>query len=444
MNRQAIANYWKYYGWEALLALLMSFTAIITFAQGFYIPDSAADNILLALVFSVGVLLYCFSGNYNKRTMIVFSVLFVVIIAVLFLALHAGGKDIVDTKDSATSIYIYYIAALIIPTVVFLLSRTRLGLAVLFLAGIYLYALNAFLKFETKPWCLIIFIHAAIVMYLMRQYRIMILKNNTSEPAFGQFAGSTAGTVVLAIMLGTLLFFGLIRPLAPPVMDLKLIAKYLSYQILEMIGVTEQYQQPDQNSESNLNNDQQQETSEKEETDEKSNEETQAEEGDELERPDTGANEDKEALRSVSWEHSRLLLAILITLAVVAAIVSAFLLKLWNRKKQMARLQLGDSRQQVIDTYRFCLEKFAKIGFPRPAQYTELEYADSCYDRLAPYLKGSVDLDEMTDLFIDARYEGRDIPEEEAERFAGIYPAFLRNYRHLHGNFRYLLRFFTL
>lgn len=119
-------------------------------------------------------------------------------------------------------------------------------------------------------------------------------------------------------------------------------------------------------------------------------------------------------------------------------------MKLRSRKKQMERLQMGDARQQVVDTYRFCLEKFAKLGFPRPDHYTELEYADSCYDRLSPYLRGSVDLDEMTDLFIDARYEGRRISEEDAERFAGIYPAMLRNYRRLHGSFRYALRFFFL
>ena len=91
----------------------------------------------------------------------------------------------------------------------------------------------------------------------------------------------------------------------------------------------------------------------------------------------------------------------------------------------MERLRMGDPRQQVIETYRFCLGKFAKLGFPRPDQYTELEYADSCYDRLSPYLKGSVDLDEMTDIFMDARYEGREIPEETADRFAEIYPSIL-------------------
>ena len=444
MNRQEISNYWKYYGWEALLALLISVTTLVTFAQGFYIPDSAADNVFLALLFSAGILLYCFTGYYNKRNMILFSILFVVIVAVLLAALHAGGKDIVDRQDSVTSIYIYYIAAAIIPAAVFLLSRTRIGLAVLFLGGIYIYALNAFLKFETKLWCLVVFILAAIVMFLMRQYRIMILKNMAAEPAFGQFAGTTAGTVAVAIMLSAALFFGVIRPLAPPAMDLKIIAKYLSYQILEMIGVTEQYQQPDQNSESNLNNDQQQETSEKEETEEKTNDETQAEDGDDLERPDTGANQDEEGLRAVSWIHSPLLLILLITAAVIAAIVSAFLLKLQRRKKQMARLLSGDPRQQVVDTYRFCLGKFEKLGFPRPDHYTELEYADSCYDRLSPYLRGSMDLDEMTDLFIDARYEGREIPEADAERFAGVYPSLLKNYRQLHGNLRYLLRFVFL
>ena len=444
MNRQSITNYLKYYGWEAVLALLMSFTMIITFAQGYYIPDSAADNIPLALFFSSVVLIYCFTGNYNKRTMILFSILFVFIVAGLFLALRAKGEDIVDKEGSPTSIYIYYIAAVIIPALVFLLSRARPGLAVLFVAGVYIYALNAFLQFETKSWCLIIFLLSAIVMYLMRQYRIMIIRNSTVEPEFGQFAFSTGGTVILSIVLALTLFLGVIRPLAPPTMDLKLIARYLSYQILEMIGVAEQYQLPDQETKSNEHNDEQKETDQKEETEEKTNDDTLASEGNELDRPDTGSSEDKEDLRSVSWVRSKLILAVIIIAAVIAAIVSAFILKLRRRKKHMERLRMGDPRQQVIETYRFCLGKFAKLGFPRPDQYTELEYADSCYDRLSPYLKGSVDLDEMTDIFMDARYEGREIPEETADRFAEIYPSILRNYQRLHGRLRYMLRFFIL
>ena len=444
MNRQSVVNYWKYYGWEALLTLLMSVTTIITFAQGFYIPDSAADSILLAVLFSAGVLVYCFSGNYNRQTMILFSILFVFIVVGMFLALRSKGTDIVDAKDSSTSIYIYYIAAIVIPALVFLLSRTRPGLAVLFLAGVYLYALNAFLNFETKPWCLVLFMLASIIMYLMRRYRIMIIRSRTKEPAFGQFAGSTAGTVIVSVLLGTALFFGVIRPLAPPTMDLRVIAKYLSYQILEMIGVTQQYQQPDLNSESDMNNDQQKDTSQKEETEEKTDEETQAEEGNDLERLDTGSNRDKEQRRAVSWEHSPVLLAALIAAGIILAIVSAFLLKLLRRKKQMERLQLGDARQQIVDTYRFCLGRFEKIGLSRPAQYTELEYADSCSDRLAPYLEDTVSLEEMTDLFLEARYKGIPVSEEDAARFAEIYPAFLRNYRRLHGNLRYAARFFVL
>lgn len=444
MNRQSIENYWKYYGWEAILALLMSFTMIITFAQGYYIPDRAADNIPMALLFSAGVLIYCFIGNYNKRTMIIFSILFLFIVAGLLLSLRARGEDIVDKEGSSTSIYIYYIAAVIIPALVFLLSRARPGLAVLFLAGVYVYALNAFLEFETKNWCLIIYLLSAIVMYLMRQYRIMIIRNSTVEPEFGQFAASTGGTVILSILISLIIFTGIIRPLAPPTMDLKVIAKYMSYQILEMIGVAEQYQLPDQRTESNEHNDEQKETNQKEETEEKTNDDTLASEGNELNRPDTGSNEDKEDLRSVSWTRNKLILAVMIIIAVIASVASAFILKLLRRKKHMERLRRGDAKKQVIETYRFCLEKFAKLGFPRPDQYTELEYADSCYDRLAPYLKGSVDLDEMTDIFMDARYEGREIPDETADRFAEIYPAILSNYLRLHGRLRYMLKFFIL
>ena len=444
MNMNAVKNYWKYYAWEALPALLMSFTLIITFAQGFYIPESAANNIPLALVFSACVLAYCFAGNYNKRTMLIFSVLYVVITALLLLLMRAGGIDIVDESGSDTSIYIYYIAAFLIPAIVFVLTRTRPGTAVLFLAGIYLYGLNAFLKFDTKPWCLVIFVVSAIILYLLRQYRIMAIKNRTVDPEFTNFAKSTAATVLAGLLIGILIFVAVIRPLAPPTADLKLIEKYMSYQVLEMIGITQQYKTPDQNSQSNNTNEQQQNTNQQEQNDEQTNDDTQATEGNELERPDSGASQDETPLSSISFEKRLLFLIIMIIVLAVAAAVSAFLIRRYMRKRKMKELGTGTYKDQVINTYRYLLTRFAKIGFKRPDHYTEIEYADSCYKRLGPYLRGAADIDEITDMYLEARYTKDDVPAESASKISGVYPALLENYKRLHGKLRYLLKYFSL
>lgn len=444
MNLMDIKNYFRYYGWEILLTMVLSVTLLLTFAQGFYIPDRAADSVPLAAAVSAGVLVYCFTGNYNRRMMIGFAVLFVVAAAILAGMLRVGGTDIVDREGSGTAIYIYYIAALLIPAAVFVLSRWRIGIAVLFLAGIYMYGLMDFLHFETRPWCLVLFVTGCVVLFLLRQYRLMVMKNSTVNPAFAPFTLSTAATAAVSILLALVLFFGIIRPLDPPTMDLKLITKYLSYEILEMLGITNQYQIPNEDLMTDQQNQDQKETSEKEQTEEQDNQETDTTDGDQLQKAEKGADEDPDPATAIRYGVNWKLLVLVLIALVIASIVGAFVLRRLQRKKKIESLQQGSTRRQVVETWRFLMECFRKLGFPCPDSYTEREYAEVAGERLQVYTRNSMNLDEMTELFLKARYSPDPVSEEEAERMAQVYPAILENYEKLWGKLRFLLHYFRL
>lgn len=438
-------QYWKYHFWEALLMLAVSCTALLAFSQGFYIPDRIADSVWLALLLCGVTLLYCYLGNYNRATMLCFSIVACIIAAGFFMWMRSYGVAIADGEESLSAVYIYWIAGPVISIVYFLLGRSRPGIAVLFVSGSLLFGVTAFLQFEVKTWWIAAFVLASIALYMLRQYRVKALGSSTVKPNFRSFFLMALVTALLAAAAACLVFFALIRPLEPPTMDIKLLTKYLSYETLERVGIAQQYPIPDELLRSKeqdgtqLNSDQ-----EDEEPEEKQPEELSALPGEDMEAPESGSSSEAlETLESVSYG-KRLLPYIIAAVIVLLLLASVPFLRRWLRKRKLSSLCTGDGRRQILALYPWYLKKFGKIGFARAPSQTEMEYAAAYGERLQPYMEGAMDVGTLTGFYIRARYGAEDINKADCDSCAAIYGIFLKNYRALHGSFRYLLKYFVL
>lgn len=437
-------RFWSYHAWEALLCLAAAVTLVLNFSQGFYIPSSVADSIPTAVLVCALALLYAYLGSYNRVTMVCFSLGFVVIAGGFFLWMRQAGIDIVDQEGAATAVYIYVIAAPVIALLTFLLSRSRLGIAVLFLAGACLHAVNTFLGFEAKTWCTALFTAASVALFLLRNYRVAAMKSSTVDPNFKQYFILSAGVGVAGTVLALVLWVLVIRPLNPPVMDLELLTKYMSYDVLEMVGIARQYPIPDEWFEQARQEEQLQAGRE----DERENEapEEREPEGTGLDAPEGTEPDysDTQQLDSVTYDRDMTGLLAAVLILVLLAILSVPFVRRWLRKRRLERLTRGTPGEQVVGLYRFYLNKFARIGCPRLPAQTEREYTARYGEQLAPYTEGGVSLERMTELYLDARYGGLPIQEADCRAMAELYPVFLRNYRTLAGRFRYLTKYFVL
>lgn len=440
-------RFWSYHGWEALLCLAASAALVLNFSQGFYIPDTVANSVPLALLICAAALLYAYFGSYNRVTMVCFSLGFVVLAAAFFLWMRSAGIDIVDEEGSSTAVYIYYIAAPLISLISFLLSRSRLGTVVLFLLGICLNALLDFLNFAVKPWCTALFVLAVAALFLLRQYRATALRSSTVNPNFGRYFGLLVGVSAAGVLLAAACWGLIIRPLQPPTLDLELLTKYMRYEVLEMVGIARQYPVPDDwNAADETDESLQGNEPEQEEEDAPPQEEN----PDLLTTPDDSVPDNQSAgtnfldVSSVSYGRNVTGYLVVLIILVVLAILAVPLLRRLLRKRRLARLTGGTTQEQVVGLYRFYLKKFARIGCPRAPAQTEWEYADRYGERLAPYLEGGLSLEQMTRLYMDARYGGLSAPEEDCKALAALYPVFLRQYRELAGRFRYLTKYFVL
>lgn len=432
--------YWRYHIWELLLLLLAAFPMALTFAQGFYIPDGTADSIPLAVLVCGVTLGYCYLGGYRWPARVASAVGLVLIAAAFFLWIRGQGISVEDYEGSPTAVYLYWIGVPVLSVAAFLLSRTRLGIGAMFLAGSCLYAVNDFLGFEVQVWWLMVFLAAVLALYLLRTGRIDQDGRTAARPAVGRIAGHSAATAVLALALACGAFFAIVRPLDPPTADLKLLTRYLSYDVLERVGIARQYPIPE-----DLLQEEQEQSPTPFQQPEEDPQETQTP-ATVTPPPDNGNSDvdDREELSSVSYDPKATpyLLAGLVCLVLVLAAVPC--LRRWRRRQVMARLRRGDGREQMIALYQFYLKKLQRLGCPRRPSQTAEEYASAYDAQLGAYTEGGMGLKELTEHYVAARY-GRAQPEPQVcDACAGLYPVLLRNYRRQHGTIRYLLHYFTL
>lgn len=426
-------RFWSDHVWEALACLAASAALTLTFSQGFYIPDAVADSVPLALLVCGGTLLYCYLGSFSRRTAVGCSIGFLGIAAGFFLLLGRAGVDIVDREGSPTAVYIYFIAAPLIAAVSFLLTRSRLGTAVWFLLGGCLHSLCAFLGFAVRVWYAALFALAAVTLFLLRQYRTAARENGGASPGRGLSPGLPAGVGLAGLLLALLCWTLVIQPLRPPVLDVKLLTRYMRYEVLEMVGIARQYPVLDGERPAP----QQDRTPGAPEA----SPEAPPEGG--LPPPEAGPDP-SEASELGAAAYGRLRTAWRTLALALAALALLPLLVRTLRRRRLARLARGTPREQTIALYRFYLTRFARIGYGRAPWETEREYAARCAQPLAPYLKGGTDLQRMTELYLDARYGGLPAAQADAQALAELYPVFLRNYRTLAGRWRYWTKSFVL
>ncbi len=438
-------SFWKYHGLEGILCLLAASALVINFAEGFYIPDWIRSGFYVSFLFCALTLLYCYLGSYNKGTMVAFVLGFLAIALVFFLYMRAAGIDIVDSEDSATAVYIYYICAPLIAGITFLLTRSRIGTAILFLLGIGVNACLTFLEFAVHTWCTVLFVAALMGLFLLRQYRRNALKSSTVAPKFTRFFSVSCLVSAVSVGLALLCWFAIVRPLNPPTMDIKLLTRYMSYEILDVVGIAEQYPIPDDLLDDQATDQEQTANEEEDEEDESLTSQPPEEQEGEDTAPLAGNSEDDtEELASVSYGSKMTALLALLIVLVAAILISIPVVRSRLRRRRIKKIMQGSPQEQMVELYRFYVSRFRYIGCPRGRQQTELEYLEQNGQRLNRYLGGQLDVEEMTERYLQARYGRVDPPDGLCQKYAGFYPAFLRLYRKNTGLARYLLNYFVL
>lgn len=436
-------QYWKNYVWEYLLCVVAASMLLLNVAQGFYIPDKLADNIVLAVAACAVLMLFFFLGGYNKVSLVLVPVITAVLAVLCFLFLRSGGVDIVDEEGSATAFYIYWFALAIICIAVYLCSRVRLGVAVLFTVGCCVNAVLQFMEFQVFAWAGMIFAGSCVLLFLLRQFRVQALNSSTANPDFFRFFRSGALVVLAAAVVSCCVFFAVIRPLNPPTVDLELLERYLAFNILEHTGISDHYQVEDQENTTDQTDDTLDDTDQTDEGETQVNAEMDTPKDDheaDAIQPPPGQTE----LTAVSYTITPFYVILLWIIAILFILILPPVLRMWLRKHRMKAFEAMEPVKQIQELYRFYLKKFQRVGWKKRSSETPLEFAARSGDALERYLSGTCGVGCLTSAFMETRYGGSAPTDATCTECREMYSTFLKNCKKQMGTVRYLLKFYVL
>ena len=244
----------------------------------------------------------------------------------------------------------------------------------------------------------------------------------------------TVATVV--ILLTTGVFFGIVKPLDPPTRDLKLITKLMSFDILELLGVstTQEVKDPDMDDEQDDDEppEDQEEEKEDEEEDEQDEEENKKE------------SDEKIDASTISYD-DRNYLPFIVTALILLALAAPFVVKYVLRTRRKRRLNGLDPNNQAAFVYDFFLRRFQKLGYGKTDSATILEYAEQQEGFLQNFTtEDGTTFEQITDIYNRHLYSGEPVSPEEASRFIAMYDSFYKNAKAFLKTPKYIRKFWVL
>jgi hypothetical protein len=348
--------------------------------------------------------------------------------------------------DSEDNPYLYYILAVISAAGIFILSRTKWGCIVLFAAGSFVLCMIRFLYEINHLAEMVIFILCAGVLYIYRNYRVNTVKASTIKPAFWRTALTGSIVCLLAICVGSGIFYGIIGPMDPSARELKLITRYLALPTLEKIGVAERTEIPDDKL-----------TSDKLNSDEQSGMEGLLEslklpQG--ADKPNEEEKNDKTTPAFLDSSTNPFFFVInylvktfgwfLLPIIAAIAIATSILVKLYRRKRWIAKLLDKPATERIMTMYRFYLKKFHYLKIDKSEADTLFEFVRRATPTLGQFGVAGVGFGDLTDIYVKSCYGSEPVSGEEVESYREFHGSFYKNCRAYLGGFMYMVRFFGL
>ena len=349
-------------------------------------------------------------------------------------------------SESENSLFIFILIEIITAVLVFLLTRTRPGTAALFILGTIIQAGAKFLAWPVPLWSFLLFEFCVAAMYFYRTFRVAYTRSDMGKSGGRSFAAQLLVTCLAGLLAASLIFAGIVKPLNPPVRDLKLITQLRSMDLFEVLGIynVETVLDPDLTSSKD--------SSDMENGNQKGDQEEDSDDGSSDDENLPGADEEQEGNTNASFH--QLLEAIwydfssgawiLVLAAVILLITAAVLSPAARRRLWLKRLQLMSEEDQAAAYYSFFLKKLSRAGIKKPENQTLREFSSASAHALSAYDADEVTFGDLTSLYEKVLYGHSRIEESELEMFRKFYSMFHKNMRQEIGSFKYLLKWFLL
>jgi len=429
---------------DFILCIIAACAFTHTILSGFYTPDKLQNNIILLIGAAVAVNIILFAGAYSRKTVIGAVIAFAALAAAFLVISRSAGLSALS--DNENNSYLYFVLLTLSAIGVFLLSRTRIGSIVLFAAGMLILCVIRFLYETNHIISFLLFAVCAGAIYMRSYYRTSAQTAVRSRSAHIRSAISAVLVMAVALGLASGAFFGIVKPLDPSARDLKLITHYMSLETLEKMGIADKIAIPDDEIKSDKTNENENKT--------KAGDKDKKDIPQGADKPNDDLENDKTKPQSLDSSRNAFFRVIsylfsksgwwILPLIFVLAVTSAIFIKLYRRRRWLAKQSILTPDAQVRSMYAFYMRKLRLMKIRKPKEDTLFEFARRRSDVLSRFGTASAGFADLTDIYVKTLYGG-DMPmQDEIRAFRAFHAAFYKKCRDYLGGFGYLIRFFAL
>ena len=442
---------------DYLVVLVVSTALVFTVSYGFNSAPELRQNVAFIAVVCAVLLVPLYAGSWSKRALPFAAGAYVVLAVAAVAVTSSLSPEAVDlfadgqVNDVENNFAVFGIVCVVVPPIVYLLSRRTWGVAVLFFLGVLA---CGWIQFLYRDWitsqpgtiaALVAYVGMG-TLFMVQGYRQGVLRSRiVKKTSFvGAFAFGVIGSLA-CLGVGALVFFGIIAGLGIETVNAKPFEDYYSRPVVEYDGTFSQQQVYDPNlGTSNLSD----------EIDETNDDESGSDSNQQNESGGgfTFVSAIVDTLNMDDWSESfeairfEMPLSLKVLLVLIPPLVIALIIWLRYRRRaaRLRKIEQHPLPERVALLYNFFMSRFKRMKIEKSPAATPLEFALSSSGELAGFMRNDsqADLLGITLIYQRAVYGAGNVSEADYAYVRDYYQAFFKNAHARMGHPRWVLRGF--
>lgn len=437
--------------WGFLIETCAGMSLAYSILSCFYVDPQIQHGPVPAIIVAA-CMLAMFLCAINRRIMRIGIPLYAIAIVASWIcaASLSEGSAFADVETNAM---IYVMASTLSATATFLLARTRIGSAILFMAGILILAIIQFLYEGYDLAWLVIFVVASLAIVIYRNF-LSSVQGADSVRSANFLAGFIVALVTscASVGIGAAAWFGVIAPMAPDAFQIKLVTETRSLEMVLAKGTSSVYMTPDTSLTSDITNDDIRTTDDAKEdpggtptpangVDTSGNTKNPNNAGSFL-----GENIDSlEDMFDLANYDFRTYALLALAIALIAGIVMYFIFRRQNRMFKLMWMQKLGAYAEAPILYKSIMRKLKRLGIePAPGQ-TLTDFAKANEEHMRYFNEASKEsFREITEAYVRSVYGAAPFDANDIYKMERFYTSFWKGaFKHL-GPIKYFFKSFRL
>ena len=230
-------KYFEQHFLDFILCFLISSGLSTNVFAGYDMHDPWSRNLFAASGAALLVMAAFFAAHHSRigvRISIpVTTAALIAAVAALYYTGAFSGAEPIDGNP-----ILFWIIVIAVSTAVFWTARTRAGIIILFLGGTLMTAAFDLLKYPVSIRGYFVFIAGTFALFLCRVHSRSMSHSGTGNINSGAYFIQPIVISLIAILLAGGVYYGVVKPFAPPADEIELAQKLMSMQILEDAGIS--------------------------------------------------------------------------------------------------------------------------------------------------------------------------------------------------------------